>query len=110
MRKRQIILAAMIIGLLTLGAIQIAQPAAAQSSPKPTRTATPTRTPTPTPLGGIDTQTKAKILIDINNNLNQGENKFANLQFDESIKNFQTALDSIRKYKDNDAFLNDKDK
>src|SRR5450432_2459494 len=108
MRKIQIILTVMIFGLLLfLSVLGLAQPAAAQGS---TRAPIFTKTPSPTPLGGIDTQTKAKIIRDINTNLTQGENNFAYVKFDDSKTAFQTALGSIHKYQVNDAFTNDADK
>src|ERR1700690_790311 len=108
MRKQVIILAVMIFGLLIfLSALGLAQPAAAQGS---TRAPTLTKTPSPTPLGGIDAQTKAKIIRDFNNNLNQGENNFAYLKFDDSKAAFQAVLDSLQKNQTNDASTNDTDK
>src|SRR5258708_10091234 len=106
-RKQQAILVVMILGLLMiLNALGAAQPASAQAKNSPTPTNT--KTPSPTPLGGLDAKAKAKIIQDINNNLNKGENNFVNLKFDEAKTLFQATLDSVHKYKVNDAFLNDK--
>ncbi|MEP7287559.1 MAG: CHAT domain-containing protein [Chloroflexota bacterium] len=114
MHKHRSLLVAAFVGLLLVlvGLSLLPETAAAQTNtrtPTNTKTPTATRTPSPTPLGGIDAQTKFKITNDITQNLNKGDVGFINLKFDDANTAFTAALDSVRKYKVNDAFINDRD-